>query len=280
MSGSNEHPAKGLADTHCHLNLKDFEPDLPQVLARARQAGVRAMLVPGIDLPSSRRAVELAGTMPAVFAAVGIHPHHASVWGAESRETLEELAQSNRVMAIGETGLDYYRDRCPRQQQRTALLGQLELAARLGLPVIIHNREATADLLEILTDWTKGLQPAQADRAGVLHAYSADLNTAEVAVDAGFYLGVGGPVTYRNAGQRRAIAAQLPLERLVIETDAPYLPPHPHRGQRNEPALVRLVAEELARLMEISFEDLATVSTHNADVLLGWTHGSDDDDLL
>jgi TatD DNase family protein len=269
-----------LADTHCHLNLKDFEPDLPQVLTRARQAGIGAMVVPGIDLESSRRGLKLAEAWPSVFAAIGIHPHHAAEWGKESREALEEMAQSGRVVAIGEVGLDYYRDRCPRGQQRTALVGQLELAGRLGLPAIIHNREATTDLLAILEDWSQGLEPGLADRAGVLHAYSADLSTAADAVEAGFYLGIGGPLTYPNADERRAITAQLPPSRVLIETDAPYLPPHPHRGERNEPAMARLVAEALARLVGMSYEDVAAASTRNATALFGWTDGNDDNDLL
>ncbi len=270
----------GLSDTHCHLNLADFDRDRAQVIQRAAEAGVDRILVPGVDLASSRLAVSLAEKDERLFAAVGLHPHHAAACQAQSLGELRTLAASPRVVAIGEIGLDYYRNLAPGEAQRAAFRAQLELAAELGLPVIVHNRQAAEDVLADLLAWAARLGPDLSGRAGVLHAFAADQASASQVVEAGFYIGVAGPLTYRSGDERRRITAGLPLERLLVETDAPYLTPHPHRGQRNEPRMVRLVVEGLAALLARPFDAVAEATSDNAARLLGWKHGTDDSHVL
>jgi TatD DNase family protein len=273
-------PASVLADTHCHLMLPEFGSDLPDVLDRARQAGVAWILVPGIDLDSSRQAVALAEAHPGVLAAVGLHPHHATDWDASAAADLRALAAHPRVVAIGEIGLDYYRDRSPRAVQQAALHGQLKLAGELGLPVILHNRQATADLLAAVLPWARSLDSPRQTRAGVLHAYSGEAGASREAVEAGFYLGLGGPITYPNGRRPGLDVTDLPLERVLLETDAPYLPPQPFRGERNEPGHVRIVAEEIARRRTLTLAEVAHATSANASSLFGWTDGNDDSNLL
>ncbi len=264
-----------LADTHCHLCLDDFAGDLDDVLERARQAGVDRILVPGVDLPTSERAVELAEAHPELFAAVGVHPHYAASYGPETRARLRRLAESPRVVAIGEIGLDYYRDRSPRSDQRRAFADQLDLAGELGLPAVIHNREAGDDLLEQALPWA-----AARDNPGVLHAFSSDEATAAAAAQAGFFLGVAGPITFPNAEGRRIITGGLPPDRVVLETDAPYLSPHPRRGERNEPARVALIAEVLSGIWQRRPDETRRITWDNAATLFDWNHGTDHDHLL
>lgn len=247
--------ASGMAliDSHCHLDFPDFDPDREEVLARARAAGVGALVNPGADLPSSQRAVALAERYPDVYAAVGVHPHDASTLDSRALARLRQLAAHPRVVAIGEIGLDYYRDLSPRARQRAAFNAQLELAAELRLPVIVHQREAAEDVLAILRAWADRLSAG-----GVLHAFSAShFAMAREALAMGFYIGIGGPITFANAGKLRETVPKLPLERLLLETDAPYLTPHPFRGQRNEPAHLVLVARRLAELHGVPLETLA-----------------------
>jgi len=226
------HEIVPLADTHCHLTLPDFEPDRPQVLERARAAGVAWIVVPGIDLETSRAAVAFAESEPDVFAAVGVHPHHAAQWSPAWRAALQDLARSDRVVAVGEIGLDYHRRLSPVPAQQQALEDQLDLARELGLPVIVHNRQAIDDLLPLLERWASD-SDASPGRRGVLHAFSADRTSAERALAAGFHLGIAGPITYPSASGLRALLRHLPLDRILLETDAPYLPPQPHRGTRD-----------------------------------------------
>jgi len=267
-----------LVDTHCHLCLPAFADDLAEVLARAAAVGVDRILVPGIDLATSRGAVELAEANATLFAAVGVHPHGAADWSTALYQELRSLARSPRVVAIGEIGLDYYRDRSPRPRQLEAFEGQLELARELGLPVVVHNREATEDVLERLTTWSAGEPGGR--RTGVLHAFSADEPAASRALQAGFYIGVAGPITYPSAPALRQLAAGLPLDRLLPETDAPYLPPVPHRGQRNEPAHVALVSDTLAGARGLEPDRLRRACWANAAALFQWTHGTDDGYVL
>ncbi len=269
-----------LVDSHCHLMLEAFEDDLPAVLARARSQGVGRIVVPGIDLSSSRQALTLAENTPGVFAAVGVHPHEASSWQDGSAADLRGLAASEHVVAIGEIGLDYYRELAPRADQLRALRAQLELAAELELPVILHNRESTDDLLDELEKWAGNLPPSLRDRPGVLHAFSGDERSAQRATSLGFYLGIAGPVTYPNADDRRQITASLPPDRLLVETDAPYMAPQSHRGQRNEPGYVSHVAEALADLFSLAPETIAQHTTTNANHLFGWSHGTSNGNLL
>ena len=259
-----------LTDTHCHLSLDPFSGEIESILARAYAAGVRRVVVPGIDLDSSRRAVEIAEAHEGVYASVGVHPHGASTFSQAIGDELRTLARSPEVVAVGEIGLDYYRDLSPRKAQLAAFRDQLTMARDLELPVIIHNREAHEELYQVLLEWAPTVSGS---RKGVLHAFSGtDVNVAD-AVNSGFYIGVAGPLTYPSAeGLRRTIQG-VPLDRLLLETDSPHLPPQPYRGQRNEPAYLPLVADELNRLAGRAID---AVTTKNADTLFGWQNGSSD----
>jgi len=269
-----------LTDTHCHLDFNKFDPDRSAVLERAARAGVERILIPGLTLTSSRAAVKLAESHPMLFAAVGIHPTETSNVERSTLEQLRNLAQHPKVGAIGEIGLDYYWDAAPHDLQQRALQAQLDLAAELGLPVVIHLREkgdapdgpCASDLLNILEKWGTGLRSrgeALAERPGVLHSFSGSLETARRAIGLGFYIGVTGPVTYRK--DRQELIAALPLERLLIETDSPFLAPAPHRGKRNEPAFVALIADKIAALHQCTIEQVAIATSANANSLFGWT---------
>jgi len=268
-----------LIDTHAHLDFHQFDADRPAVLERARSAGVELLVNVGADLASSRRAVKLAEQYEPIFAAVGMHPHDAVKLDGATLAELRDLAQQTKVVAVGEIGLDFYRDLSPRDVQRRAFQAQLAWAAKLGKPVIIHDRDAHAEIIEILADWAAELSDSPlAGRLGVLHTFSGDAAMAERAIDLGFYISLSGPVTYPNARKLPDIVRALPLERLLVETDCPFLAPHPHRGKRNEPAYVRLVAERIAELKSMSFDDLATATTANARRLFRFeTQGSTSD---
>ena len=254
-----------LIDTHAHLDFAKFDTDRPAVIERATAAGVAAIVNVGADLPSSRRAVQLAEQYDAVYAAVGIHPHDAKKLDGATLGELRELAKRPKVVAVGEIGLDFYRDLSPRDVQRRAFQAQLAWAAKLGKPVIIHDRDAHNDIMEILSDWAAGLKSSPLiGRLGVLHTFSGDLSMAERAMELGFYISISGPVTYKNARQLPNLVEVLPLDRLLVETDCPFLAPHPHRGRRNEPAYVRLVAERIGELKGIAFDDVAMATTGNA----------------
>ncbi len=262
-----------LVDSHCHLDAPQFDADRQAVIARAAENGVAIIVDPGIDLPSSRAAVALAQQHENVYAAVGVHPHDAKTLDEETRRELRKLATSPKVVAIGEIGLDYYRDLSPREAQRAALVWQLELAAELELPVILHDRDAHDDVLAMLTDWHSALgdsHPARAARPGVLHSFSGDETLARQLVALGFWIGISGPVTYRNAERLRGLVRAMPAEKLLVETDGPYLPPHPYRGKRNEPAYVRLVAQAVADARGAALERVAYLTSANARDLFGW----------
>ncbi|GMR10624.1 MAG: TatD family hydrolase [Anaerolineae bacterium] len=262
---------KPLTDTHCHLSLDQFTGVLDSILERARVAGVGRLVIPGIDLETSRRAVEIAEELTGVYASVGVHPHNASSYSESVRDSLHELARSPAVVAVGEIGLDYYRDHSPRDLQVAALIDQLSLARELELPVIIHNREAREELFEVLLEWAPTVA---GNMKGVLHAFSGTRASAETAVSLGFFIGVAGPLTYPNAEELRHTIRDLPPDRLLLETDSPYLPPQPHRGQRNEPAYLPLIAEELGRLTDREIDKLSADTSENADYLFGWLNGS------
>jgi TatD DNase family protein len=262
-----------LVDSHCHLDAPRFDADRDAVIARMAESGVRYAINPGVDLASSRAAVALALRQHGcIYAAVGIHPHDAKTLDADALEELKRLARLPKVVAIGEIGLDYYRDLSPREAQRRAFEAQLELAAELGLPVIVHDRDAHDDVLGILSNWRESLRSPRSTlhgHPGVLHSFSGDMAMAEQAVALGFFVGVSGPVTYKNADRLRQVVRAAPLERLLVETDAPYLTPQPHRGQRNEPAYVRMVAQAVADVRGLTLEQVATQTMANAGVLFG-----------
>jgi TatD DNase family protein len=256
-----------LIDTHVHLDFRQFDDDRDAVLARAWQAGVAAIVTIGIDLETSRAAVALAEAHERVFATVGFHPHDAKTADAAALAELRELARHPQVVAVGEMGLDFYRDRSPRDVQRHVFGQQLHIAAELGKPVVIHDRQAHAETLEILRQWVTESQPEPSEYRGVFHCFSGDLALAQAAIELGFFIGVDGPITYRNARKLPVIVKALPLDRLLVETDAPFLTPHPHRGQRNEPAYVRLVAQKVANLKNLPLEEIARTTTANAQIL-------------
>ncbi len=231
-------------ETHCHLNNARFDEDRDAVIDRARAAGVTEFLEIGYDLESSRQAVAMSDPQRRIFAAVGFHPHDAASWDADAEREIRQLAAEPGVVAIGEIGLDFYRDLSPRDAQYAAFRAQLDMAVELGMPVIIHTRESMSEALEVLSPYGKSGLP------GVLHCWSGTVAQAEEAVDFGFYLGIGGVLTYKNAGDLLDVVRAIPLERLLLETDCPYLPPTPYRGKRNEPAYLPLIAERIAELKE------------------------------
>ncbi|HET58991.1 MAG TPA: TatD family deoxyribonuclease [Chloroflexi bacterium] len=261
-------------DTHCHLNYQSFDNDLAEVIARANAQGVGRVMIPGIDLPACSKAIQIAEANETCYAAIGIHPNDADQWDIDTYENLRDLStQSNKVRAIGEIGLDYYRDHVAPQMQREAFASQLQLARELGLPVIVHIRESIANTLDMLFQWQKQLvidrQP-QAFTPGILHAFPGSLKEAEIAIEHHFLIGVGGPVTFKNAKNRQEIVAELPLESIAIETDAPFLAPHPHRGQRNEPSYIPLIAAKIAELKQLPIEFVDKQTAQNAERLFHW----------
>jgi TatD DNase family protein len=260
-----------LVDTHAHLDFRHFDADRQAVLERASAAGVSKILTVGTDVPSSRRAVALAAKHDAVYAAVGMHPHDAKKLSGEALAELRTLARHPRVVAVGEMGLDFFRDRSPRDMQRKAFQAQLAWSAKMGKPVIIHDRDAHSEVMSVLESWAGGFKGSPLEgRLGVLHTFSGDRAMAERAIELGFYISISGPVTYKNADQLVEVVRHVPLDRLLVETDCPFLTPHPYRGRRNEPAYVRLVAERIATLRGMVFEDLAKTTTANAERLFGF----------
>ncbi len=262
-----------LTDTHCHLDFSAFENDRLEVLERAKKAGLTHIVNPGINISSSFEAVNLSEKYPEVYAAVGIHPNDATTWNDGSFDQINNLTKHLKVVAIGEIGLDYYRDQAPRELQRQLFREQLRLAAQNNLPVIIHSRQASSDILSILIEWIADLKtdhPRLAQRPGVLHSYSGDLETARQAIELNFKIGITGPVTFHNASKLQQLVTAIPLTHLLVETDAPFLTPHPHRGQCNEPAYVRLVVEKIAELHKQPFALVAETTTQNATMLFNW----------
>jgi TatD DNase family protein len=272
-----------LTDTHCHLDFNKFDEDRMMVLQRAAEAGVTRILIPALDQESSRSAINLAESHPSVYAAVGFHPTELDKFSEEAFEEVKILASHAKVVAIGEIGIDYYwvKEEKQRTFQHEALRKQLAFAASIHKPVIVHMREqddawfgqASLDLLRILSEWQRELREQKhplAEKPGVLHSYNGNLETAQKAMELNFYIGVTGPVTYKNAEEKRNIITQLPITRLLIETDAPFLTPVPHRGKRNEPAFVAYIADKIAEIHRITREQVAEITARNAAYLFGW----------
>lgn len=256
-----------MIDTHCHLDFAAFDDDRDAVVARAAAADVTCIINPAVDLAACAAALRLADRYAGVYAAVGIHPTSTASFSPEHLTAVEGHAGHAKVVAIGEIGLDYYWDKSPKDTQRNAFEAQLALAARLDLPVIIHNRDANDDVMTILEQWAAALPPSLRERPGVLHSFSGDMAMAEHALQAGFYLGFTGPLTFKNAEDTRRIAAAVPLDRLLVETDAPFLTPVPYRGKRNEPAYIPYMVERLAALKLIATDEMAAITTQNAERL-------------
>lgn len=245
-----------LFDSHAHLDDEKFDMDRDEVIARALENGVTGMINAGSCMASSARSVALAQQYDSIYAAVGIHPHDAKAAQEQDYEQLAAWSQLHKVVGIGEIGLDYYYDFSPRDLQRTVFVRQIDVARQMDMPFIIHDRDAHGDILEVLRKEAKGLK-------GVLHCFSGSLEMAKEVIKMGFYISIAGPVTFKNAAKLPEIVASVPLERLLVETDCPYLTPHPHRGKRNEPAYVKLVAEQVASLRGMDFSDLAKATSEN-----------------
>jgi TatD DNase family protein len=250
-----------MIDTHCHLEMKAFDGDRDEVVRRAREAGLEAVITIGSDLAGCKGAVELAGRYGLVYATVGIHPHDASSFNDETFAQLRTWIKKPRVVAVGEIGLDYHYDHSPRDVQREVFAMQLSFARESDLPVVVHSREAKADTLRILEE--SGVN------RGVMHCFSGDVDMAAKALSMGLHISIAGPITFRNASRLKEVARMVPDERLLVETDAPYLPPEPVRGKRNEPAYVVHVAQELADLRGVSPRDIDRITTLNARRLFG-----------
>jgi len=270
-----------LTDTHCHLDLHQFDEDRTAVIERAEQAGLVRILIPALSVTSSLSTIKLAESRPILFTAIGVHPNDSLTWDNASISALRELSANPKVVAIGEIGLDYYWESAPHDHQQHVFREQLELAAELELPVVIHLREkgdaaggpCAEDAMSILEDWVAGLGPekdALRKNPGVLHSFSGSLATARRAIGLNFYIGITGPVTFKNAKRKQEMVAQLPLHHLLIETDAPYLAPHPHRGKRNEPAFVYEIADKIAGLQSRNQEEVAIATANNAARLFSW----------
>ncbi len=252
-----------LTDTHAHLDGQRFQDDLNDVLQRAYDAGVEHIITVGCDLESSRASVTLSEQHPALYATVGFHPHDAAQLTDETLKELAELAQHEKVVAIGEIGLDYYRNRCPHEQQQLAFRQQIRLAKRCKLPIVVHDRDAHEDVIRILKE------EQAAEFGGVLHCFSGDLAMAQRCINMGFYLSFTGTITYPKNDEIREVIRNVPTEHILVETDCPYLSPQQWRGKRNEPAYVIKTAEKVAELKQLTLADIARTTTINTHKLFG-----------
>ena len=256
---------EALFDSHTHLQLPAFAKDRAAVLGRARAAGVTDTVVVGMDSTDDQEALILAAQRAEIHAAIGFHPHEAKHLNGEALRMLRELAASPEVVALGEIGLDFYRNHSPRADQVRAFHEQLALAAELKLPVIIHSREAQAETYAILRDWTESAsRNTLPSPVGVMHCFSGDLELAQRYAEMGFLISVAGNVTYPNAMRLQSVASSLPLEYLLIETDCPFLPPQSHRGARCEPSYLSETVDQIAALRNVSRQAVAAATTENA----------------
>lgn len=246
-----------LFDTHVHLNARQFNDDREEVIQRAFDAGVKYMTVVGFDRETIPLAIEIAEAHETIFAAIGWHPVDAIDMTDEDLRWIEELLEHPKVVALGETGLDYHWDKSPKDVQKEVFRKQIRLAKKVNMPIIIHNREATEDILTILEE-----EDAK-EVGGIMHCYNDAAKYVKRCLDMNFYISFGGTVTFKNAPLPKEAAAEVPLERLLIETDAPFLAPHPKRGKRNEPAYVKLVAEKIAEIKETTLEEIESITTNN-----------------
>ncbi|MGM8215722.1 TatD family hydrolase [Bacillaceae bacterium W0354] len=247
-----------LFDTHVHLNADQFQEDRDEVIQKAVDAGVTNMVVVGFDRKTIPLALEIAEQYDFIYAAVGWHPVDAIDMKEEDLAWIEELSQHKKVVAIGEMGLDYHWDKSPKDVQKEVFRKQIQLAKKVDMPIIIHNREATEDIITILKEENAS------EVGGIMHCFSDNVDYAKECIDLGFHISLGGPVTFKNATDPKVVAQEVPIERLLIETDCPFLAPHPNRGKRNEPAYVKLVAEKIAELRGMDLEALAEQTTKNA----------------
>ena len=248
-------------DAHAHYDDHAFDADRDELLSSMAEKGVGYILNSGSDIPSSEASVELAGLYPFVYAAVGVHPHEAKTWNGEAEERLKELLNAPKVVALGEIGLDYHYDLSPRDVQKAVFRRQLEIACEKNIPVVIHEREALGDTLEIIKDF-----PAV---RGMFHCFSGSPETAAELVKKGWYISLGGAVTFKNAKKPPAVLASVPEDRLLVETDCPYMAPVPHRGKRNDSSLISYVLQKAEEVRGISAKEIETRTCENALRLFG-----------
>ncbi|NDI37079.1 TatD family hydrolase [Chengkuizengella sediminis] len=247
-----------LIDTHVHLNAEQFNEDREQVIERARQNGVSIMINVGFNRETIPETIELAEKYDFIYAVVGWHPTDAIHMTPEDLQWIESLCSHKKVVAVGEIGLDYYWDTSPKDIQQKVFREQIRLARKVNKPIVIHNRDAHQDVVDILAEENA------AEVGGVMHCYSGSWEIAKKCLDMNFYISFGGPITFKNAKQPKEVLKNVPLDRLLVETDCPYLTPHPYRGKRNETAYVKYVAEAAAELKELSFDEIARITTNNA----------------
>ncbi|MFB5663742.1 TatD family hydrolase [Alteribacillus sp. HJP-4] len=250
-----------LFDTHVHLNADQFEDDVDEVIERAKSEGIEWMNCIGFDRKTIKRAVELAEKYEFIYASVGWHPVDAVDMTEEDLQWIEELAGHPKVVALGEMGLDYHWDKSPKDVQKEVFRKQIHLAKKVKLPIIIHNRDADQDIVDLLKE-----EHAE-DVGGIMHCFGGSLEIAKECMKMNFYISFGGPVTFKNAKRPKQVAKEIPMDKLLVETDCPFLAPHPYRGKRNEPSYVKLVAEQIAELKELSLEEIAQQTTANANKL-------------
>ena len=246
-----------LIDSHAHLDDSRFDKDRDKLIDQLKTNGIDIVLNPGADMASSIKAVSLAQKYDFIYAAVGYHPHDSKDMTEETLEVLKSLTRKDKVIAIGEIGLDYHYDNSPRDVQKKWFREQIKLAKELNLPYIVHDRDAHEDILKIMKE------EAYDGMTGILHCFSGSVELAKEFIKLGFYISLAGPVTYKNAKTPKQVAKEIPLQHLLIETDSPYLTPVPYRGKRNEPTYVRYVASEIATIKDISFEKVATKTGEN-----------------
>ena len=252
-----------LVDTHLHLDMKPFDQDRQQVLERALECGIGYMITIGIDMNSSLKALQLARQHDFVYSTIGYHPHNSSDMDIQNLKELSRLVSEPKIVAWGEIGLDFFHHHSPPETQKKVFRQQLEMAVNFDLPVIIHARDAHEEILDLLIKTGKGRHK------GVVHCFSGDYTLAMVLIDMGFYISIPGIVTYKNAFQIQDVATRIPLENLLLETDAPYLSPVPKRGKRNEPSFVIYTARKVAQLRDITIQEVCRQTTYNAKTLFG-----------
>jgi TatD DNase family protein len=247
-----------LIDSHAHLEMPDFKRDLDAVIQRAKESGVEYIFTVGTEKKDWKRALEIADSYPSVYAILGVHPHNAKEIDDRTYPILEELCRNEKVRAYGEIGLDFFRNLSPRNIQLRRFREQIGLAKKIGLPIVVHDREAHEQTLEILKS-----EKAE-ECGGIIHCFSGDNKMAKACMDMGFYISIPGSITFKNAEGFREIVKSIPLESLLVETDAPFITPEPFRGKRNEPSYVRYTAQKVAEVKKVTFEKVAEVTTENA----------------
>lgn len=248
-----------LIDTHAHLDFADYQESFDNLISECKSANVEKIIIPGVTLNDLDKIIALIDKYDNLFGAVALHPSEAKDWGDNTYNTLKQYASHPKVVAIGETGLDYYWDKTFVDVQKHVFKEHIRLAKELDLPLIIHDRDAHADILEILKE--------KDANNGVMHCFSGSAEFAMECVSQGLFIALGGPVTFKNAKKPKDVAKIVPLEKLVLETDSPFLTPHPFRGKRNDPSKIKLVAEEIAIIKEISLQEVAKTTSQNAEKL-------------